>query len=56
MPYAAIGQGSWAVDRDGTVMNSGSWSLRLTADGTRSTQFGVAALVWDISALGSPQT
>jgi hypothetical protein len=52
VPYATIGQDSWAVDRDGTVKNSGSWSLRLTADGTSSIQFGVAALVWDISALG----
>lgn len=52
VPYATIGQGSWAVDRDGIVKNSGSWSLRLTADGTRRIQFGVAALVWDIWALG----
>jgi len=52
VPYATIGQDSWAVDRGGTVKNSGSWSLRLVADGTSSIQFGVAALVWDISALG----
>ena len=50
--FTAVGQGSWSYSLDRGVRYSGTYSLRLRADGASGIQFGVAALIWDVSSLG----
>ncbi|MGK0550006.1 MAG: hypothetical protein ABWU84_10335, partial [Pyrobaculum sp.] len=50
--YTTTGQGRWNVTLDSQTKYSGTYSLRLGADGTSTIRFGVAALIWDVSQLG----